>query len=584
MTETTPGRETVQIVEIQQPLCENVFGSSPCTATGAADVKCYNTRATCQDPDNYTLGTPLSLYFGKGLIGEDGLVPYLIPSLVSVSTNPAKLNIAASSPDSQGLGNRAVCKIQFKDHQHTDRRVDPYVSDRSWDPLGEDRGSFWARWIVRNKYRQNVKIKVYDGYVGQSLAQMVSRTYFLQSISGPDSSGRVTIQGKDILAKLEERKAQAPLASPGVLYEDIGRGVTAFEVAGAVISEYPASGTLRIGDEIMKYSARVVSANGIRFTGITRGTDGSVATSHSFDDSVQECLRYTNETPATLVEDLLVTYGKVPAEYIDSANWASEVDENLGLYRLTGLVTEPTSVATLVSEIHQQALIYVFWDERSALIRMRAVRGNEEQPPLLTDALNVLAGTLSFTEKPNERASQVWVYYDQIDYTKSHTEPSAYASTHVLANLESETEDLYGEASIRKIYARWLRTSALAKNTATTIIRRYVDTPSELKLRADAKDRGLWLGDTFRLSHFADVDEFGARRERSWTIVSAEEVVPGETVEYFCTDTTAAGQINYVMTGGAADFPGYDLAPVRNCYIGNAGGVLSSGETSGAIS
>jgi len=61
--ERTVGREPVQIVEIKQPLCQNTFGVAPCTATGTADQKCFNTRATCLDTPNFALGTPLSLFF-----------------------------------------------------------------------------------------------------------------------------------------------------------------------------------------------------------------------------------------------------------------------------------------------------------------------------------------------------------------------------------------------------------------------------------------------------------------------------------------------------------------------------------------
>ena len=151
MTDYPVGREPVQIVEILQPLCENVFGVSPCTATGTADTKCYNTRATCQDTANFALGMPLSLYFTKGHAPSDLLgLDYVFPSLVSVSTSPTRANLAGANIDAKGIGNRAVCTIRFKDFQHTDRIVDPYVSGRSWNPLDADRGSFWSRWLARN--------------------------------------------------------------------------------------------------------------------------------------------------------------------------------------------------------------------------------------------------------------------------------------------------------------------------------------------------------------------------------------------------------------------------------------------------
>lgn len=632
MSETTPGREPVVIVELQQPFCANTFGVAPCTATGTNSQKCYNTRSTCKDTANYTLGTPLSLYFtksamlptlqagqrvvasqGAGHVWDDtdtwddsewwqdgegdpfnasleydpvdtSIPKYLIPSLMSVSTAPTRVNLASSSPDAQGLGNRAVCSITFQDHQHTDRVVDPYVDGRSWDALAKERGTFWGRWIARNKYRQNIVIKIYEGYAGQALSAMKVRTYFLQSITPPDASGRVTIQGKDILARIEERKAQVPPASPGVLYTAITDSATSFEVANAVEADYPATGTLRIGDEVMTYTGRATSTHGITFTGVTRGTDNSTADEHSVDAGAQECRRYEDATIPDVLEELLGTDGGVPSAYLDTADWDAEFSQYLSFYNVTALITEPVSVSELVSELQEQALFYVWWDERDALVKLKAIRGVDAEPPTLTDRDHIIDGSFSITEKPRERASQVWIYYDQDDFTKDAKSPSAYNSQFVIANLESETDELYGEASIRKIYARWLDSDALAQNTASKIITRYVDVPSECKFRLDAKDRGYWVGDTIKISHSRDRDEFGDRRIRQWAIVSAEEVVPGEVVEYVAEDTTLYGRIYYIMDGAAADYPGYDAAPFKNCYIGDASGLLSDGESAGRIS
>lgn len=633
---TSAGREVIQIVEIQQPFCANVFGTSPCTATGGNDTKCYNTRATCRDAENFSLGTPLSIYFAKADflptlrsgqraiyrpssdwiladgIWDDGgvwrdadwwrddadtsfnpdleydavssdLPKYVIPSLVSVSTSPAKVNLASSNASAQGIGNRAVCSVSFIDHQHTDRLVDPYVEGRSWDPLSKARGSFWTRWIARNKYRQNIVIKIYEGYAGQALSEMASRQYFMQSITGPDSSGRVTIQGKDVLAKIEERKAQAPLASPGVLYEEISAAETSIEVANAVEADYNATGTLRIGDEVLTYTARATSANGITFTGVARGTDSTTASAHDFNTGVQQCLRYTSQRPDEIVEDLLLNFAGVPAAYLDTTNWASEALNYLDFYKLSVLLTEPESVSKLISELQEQTLFFIWWDERDALVKMQAIRGYSEDLETLSDDKNILAGSFSLSEMPRERVSQVWVYYDILDPVKSVSQADSYRSQYVLADLQSETDLLYGEASIRKIFARWLGSDALVQNTATRIINRYSEVPTQAKFRVDAKDRGYWIGSVFRLNHYLDVDEFGARRERIWTVVSAQEVVPGETIELIVEDTTLYGKVYFIMADDAADYPGPDNLPAKYAYIGNDDGELSDGEPSARI-
>lgn len=590
MTETTVGREPIQIVEIQQPFCQNTYGVSPCTASGGADVKCYNTRATCQDTANFALGSPLSLFFSRGnvadrLVGDGApFMPHIIPSLVSVSTVPTQINLAAASPDAQGLGTRALCTLVFQDHPHTDRGLDPYVAGRSWDPLDASRGSFWTRWLVRNKYRQNILINVYEGYAGQALADMKKRSYFLQSVSGPDESGRVTIQGKDILARIEERKAQAPAASPGELASALTDVATSFEVAGATTADYAASGTLRIDDEIVTYTSRSTSGSNVLFSGVTRGTDGTVAAEHEAEAVVQQCLRYTDQAVDDVISDLLQTYGGISSAYLDLAGWATEVDTYANAYRLTALITEPTAVSELVSEIQTQALVYVWWNERDAKVKLKVIRGIDAEPDLLTDAGNIIGGSFALKEKPRERISQVTIYYQQSDYVGSPEDQASYLSAYILKDAESETAELYGEPSIRTIYARWLRTAALAQSTATRIIRRYVDTPSQCTFAMDAKDRAYWVGDTMQISHFLDVDQYGSRRVRNWTITSAEEVEPGHLVRYTAEDTTLYGRIHYIMASGAADYPGYASAPFKNCYIGDANGLLSDGQEAGKVS
>lgn len=588
MTDAPVGREPIQLVEILQPLCENVFGSSPCTATGTADTKCYNTRATCQDPANYALGTPLSLFFSSGKVGAQSVsgASYIFPSLVSVSTSPTKVNLAGASRNAKGLGNRAVCTIRFMDHQHSDRVVDPYVDGRSWDPLSRERGSFWSRWIARNKYRTNIQVKVYEGYAGQTLAQMTQRLYIMTSITKQNSAGQVTMQCKDVLTRLEERQAQVPAASPGVLYADIISSVTSFEVANAVEADYEASGTLRIGDELMTYTGRATSTNGIEFTGVTRGTDNTSADDHEFDASVQQCIRYDDAELIDVIVDLLQTRGGLDAAYMADfvAGQPSyeEIENYLSFARVTRVLTEPYGVAELVSDLAEQVQFFIWWDETAQLVRLKAIRGFDEQPDTLTDEANIISGTFSWMDKPKERASQVWVYYGQRDFTESDTNVNNYEYQYVIADLESETDDLYGSASIRKIFGTWVSQGIIAQTTATKLLNKYVDTPTEGKFRVDIKDGDYEIGDTFYLSHYLDVDEFGARRLRPWTVMSREEVVPNEIVEYVVEETGLYGRIYFVMASGSADYDPNDV-PFKSGYIGNTAGVLSDGTTAARI-
>ena len=583
--EATPGRQPVTIVQIDQPFCSNTFGTAPCTATGAAGAECYNTFGTCQDKTNFSRSTK-QLYFSDGsagcrLVGVDA-DKYVIPSLVSVSTSPTKINLSGANPNATGLGNRAVCSITFQDHPDTDRSVDPYVSTRGHDQL--KRGSFWSKWFARNKYRQNILITIYEGYSGQLLSEMMSRKYFLQSVSGPDSSGRVKITGKDILARLEERKSNAPSASPGVLYANISESDMTLDVVGAVLSDYPASGTIRIGSELIKYTSTVLSVDKITFTLSERGSDGSIAATHSQKDAVQECVRYENAKIYDVLQDLLVSWSGIDQAYLNTPAWAVEFDTHLPAYRLTTVISEPTAVSKLVADLQIECQFYAWWDERSALVNVRAIRGVDAGITRLTEESNILENSLSIVEKPEQRASQVWIYHTVRDYTNGINDVNRYKSTEVVANLSSEGINEYGEPSVRKIYSRFLQSSALAFSTATRILNRYSDAPRICEFALDAKDRKIWVGDTVEISHRIDVDETGARKINRWTITSAEEFIAGDKIRYTAEDTTVYGLIRYIMPAGSGDYQGYDVSPDKNCYIGDAAGLLSDGAQAGRIS
>jgi len=451
-----------------------------------------------------------------------------------------------------------------------------------------ERGSFWSKWIHRNKYWNLIRINIYEGYAGQALGAMTVRTYFMDNISGPDSNGNVTIQGKDILARIEERKAQAPAVSQGVLYADIDESTTSIEVANAVEADYDASGVIRIGDELISYSARATSTYGITFTASLRGYKNTVSAAHEFDDEVQQCVEYSGVSVDTVLEDLLSTYGGIDTGFLNLTDWATEAANYHSAVRLRTVIAEPTSVAKLVSEILLQVGGYMWWGERTRLVEYRAVRGIGETVDRIDDESNILPG-FSIKRMPRQRISQCWFYYNVRSYVDDLEKPSNFNNSTIVANLESEADDLYGEPSIRKIFSRWLLTAAGANTTASRLVARYTDVPREATFSMDAKDRAYWTGDIIEISHRLDVDEFGNRNIARWTITSAEEIVPGEIVRYVAEDTTLYGITYFVQGTGAAD---YDLDPTSIgptastgalAYIGNSAGLLSDGTPSAKI-
>jgi len=338
---------------------------------------------------------------------------------------------------------------------------------------------------------------------------------------------------------------------------------------------------VRVDDEVMTYTGRATSGAGtINITGATRGSDGTTAAGHAQDKTVQECLRYTAEPVTDIVYDLLNNWGGIAAGNIDNAGtFADEASRHLAAYNLTALITQPVGVDQLLSELQAQVGFFIWWDERVSLVKLRAIRGLEVTPQLLTDSNHIIEGSVAFTDLPRSRVSQLWFYYN-LNSPVVDLSAKNFATVKIVADLGSESADQYGEQSIRKIFSRWIQSGALAFTSAFKIVNRYSTVPQQVSFALDAKDRALWTGDAIFISHYLDVDELGARRIQQWVIISAEENIAGEMVQYTAENTELYGRIYEWMASDAADYPGAATAVFGDAYWGDASGLLSDGARS----
>jgi len=574
-------REPITIVRIDQPVCAHTFGAAPCAASGVA---CYATRATCRDAAAYASGSGdvVSLYFGKAGEGRPSDAIHLMPFLSAVSTAPAKINLSGADRNANPLGTRGSATIRFIDAPHTDRVVDPYRSTRDHDPLS--RGTFWSKWVPRNKYAKvGALVWIYHGYAGDALVDMVARAYVCESI---DFTGGASISMKcrDMLIKASDIAAQVPRLSPGSLFADVAEGALSIEVAEAVPTDYPATGTLRIGSEVMTYTSVVLNGSGrLDFTISARASDNTEPASHKAGDQVQECFRFDNEPIDDALERLFLGYTTIASEYLDLPGWEVEEADHLSAYRLEGLVTAPMAMKELLGEIAEQCQIFLWWDERAQLVKMRAVRAVTEPPRVLDEHRHILEDSVSIKEKPQERASQVWIYFDQIDPTGTLKAVENYRRVQADTRLDLEAPELYGEPAIRKIYARFLRTRAVALQTVSRILTRYQDVPIEAKFAVDAKDAGIEVGDMVRLNHFLFQDEAGAYSVRPWIVTSVEEAVPGERIVFTAEDASLSGVISVVMADGSPDWVGDGSDQFDGAWISDALGLMPDGSPGATI-
>lgn len=409
---------------------------------------------------------------------------YAISSINNVSLSPALISLGET------LGQRAKLTVSLTDHLHSFKGEDPGA------------GTFFGKW--RGRYGTKLRgraIRIIQGVLGQSIDEMDTRHYLIESTDGPTPSAVYTIQGQDVLKLADDDRSQAPIVSNGSLAGSINAATTAAALSPTGIGnlEYPASGWVCIGGKEVCSFTRVADA-----LTIARGAFGSTAQAHNAGDRVQLVLRYPGNDIADVIYDLMTTYAMVPTSYINLTEWQAETAANLNvIYAAT--ITETTSVQKLLNEIIQQAALAVWWDDRAQKIRLQVLREISTDTDTFTED-RIIAGSMSVKEQPDKRISQIWTYYGQRDPTDGGAKEDGFRAA--LATVDLETEDEYGTPMVVKIQARWIETLSAAERLGQIQISRFRDPPRNFSF-AIAFDEDVALATGYQLEWWANQDEDG---------------------------------------------------------------------------
>ncbi len=554
-----PGREPFTVVSIDQDLCSRVYSIAPCEAAlGVTGTdKCFNTRPTCQDPENYEVAAePLELLFGKpdsGITFINGL--RVFPSLMSITTSPTRVNVGGRKLKEGSLGKRSTVVATLQDLPSSDLAVDPYVAERTYDPL--ERSTFWAKFLARNKFFIGRPMRVIEGYVGDDPANFRRRNYIIDKIEGPDSSGKVTIRGSDILRLADNDQALAPELSVGELEFAIAIGeTTSLVVIGAgVAADYPLTGgILRIGDEVLTYdSALVINPNKIVMSTLVRGVRGTAAAAQEIGATVQLCLDIVKTEAFLVMFNLLKDFGGIDVANLPLAAWTAEVEKWARGFTVTRLLTEPIGVLELVGELCEQALFYIWWDEVAELVQLRAVR-----PPLpdelveLSEDFNLLQGSTSLKIRPEERITEVWINYLLRNPVLDPTKRNNYERTRLRIDPTAASPQEYGTRKRYELFSQWLETEAQISPLGFRILSRYRDPLRYLTITLDWKDHEkLTYGTVTDIKYRGFVDVLGQPETVRFEVISKKETMPGERVQYELQESLFSSRYGYIMVNTA---------------------------------
>ena len=522
--------ERISYVEIDLTRCALEYGVAPCTAsiptTGAE--KCFNCLATCQDRDTYlepsnnaqeTVTSRHSTASGTLPIDIDA-----IPDLAAVSIRPAQLDLGES------IGVRASVTLTFKDARYPDTgpEGDRYLSDRNYDPFTQ--GSYWGKFRARYPFTQGADIRLIRGSSDQSLAQMETRHFIVDNVSGPDSKGTFTIVCKDALKLADSKRAQSPVLSQGELSATLPiSGPSAITLLPAGIgASYPDGGYLNIGGEEIIAFSNLAGTDTFQISG--RGSFNTTAQEHDAGSRVQLCNNYEATDSlrvSDIIKDLLVTYAQVPSEYIPIGDWNNE-DDTYIKRTYSAIIPEPESVTSLVNELLQQTASTIWWDDVNKLMQFRVLKDVSTDAALYDDNL-ILADSFSAKDQNSKRVSQVWTYFGQINPLENLTDRKNYSRTQ--ANIDPESEaNFEGVPSIRRIFSRWITAESrpTAENLNLTILSRY-STPPRLVSYALQRDVNLTVP---QLS-----GGYNVRNRNTQTATGAAEIVPIQVTQLKSSDT-----------------------------------------------
>lgn len=541
------GKRPWQWIELEVDRCINTYGAAPCLAalgvTGA--VKCMNSWVTCQDQANYRAApfwvrlaepnadAPREFDFGE----DDGLQVFL-PLLQSISFSPGLPN------PGETLGQRSSVAVRIGDAPHHDRGIDKYIAERGYDAM--TRSTFMRKLKTRFPHYVGRRLRWYQGYITDetSFSNFRRREFIIEKFEGPDADGRTQVQAKDVLKLLDDDRAQAPLKSTGTLLSAmaVGAAPTTVDVVTSNLTEYDlAPGTtvdyFRIGEEIFTYTGTSIVSGNVRLSGVSRTAPSPYTTTkqdHSAGDLVQRCLYLAGTVPDVLYA-LFTEFGGVDSTLIPKGDWDAEADLWQSGDLIQRLIAEPEGVKSLVDEVISQTLTWGVWyDDLDGLIHFRAIHPPDvgEVVATLTDAANLVAGSVTLVDKPDDVVNEVQVLYGQIDPVVQKDRIDNYRGGFVAIDADSQSANELGQRRIKRIFARWQPSanSSVVQRHAQRTLKARTKNLFEIQFQLERKDENIATAQFCDMTTIYLIDAFGLPVTTRIQVLRANAA--GEVVSY----------------------------------------------------
>ncbi len=508
------------------------------------------------------IGEPFTEYHCDG---QTPLGQAFMQTITKVDTSAVQMAIAS------GLGYRVTAKLKMQDFSH-----------------GAN-GTFFGKLIGANDYYLDRKLTIYTGFydgVTFDWANFEASLFFIKKISGPDSSGVFTVEGKDPLTMLDGDQASVPYPTDGALTGVFAVGTlgvlditdnTGFRVAG---------GVCRIGGELVRYSALV---GGGAISVSERGAFGSEDVEHESGENVKDSYYFEDAKSVDVIRSLIETYTPIDDQaYIPDTEWNTERDDNLSGELVTGVITDSTPVKNIIESICAQTYTSMWWNPEEQKIKLKAIGPSSTPVMTLTDDGSILQGAQKPVRDSAQLITQVRVYFEAIDYSASSTDKSNLRQTYIDLSPTAESAAGVGKAIIKRIYANYLPDSGLASASkmASRYLLQYKKGLTSFKFKLDVKDSQLNVGDSVTLDSALFQDSDGVNVLTDF-IVTEKDRDSGTIYSYKIIATGFLVGARYARVGpdGGADYALASTFERENYgYICGNDGLMSDGSAGYLIS
>lgn len=190
----------VVVLEVDRDTCLNSYGVAPCTAAAGVGGECYYAYGSCQDKANYARGVVTDRFCSTGMpvpVGET-----IRPYIDNLNSTPTEI------VPGKGLAMRGETSLTLIDEVCADHLDDRHYATRP----AAAAGTFWGRYLARNKHLVGRPARVRRGYLTTPFdwATFQTELYVITGVSGPDGSGKIRMKLHDQTKLLDAVKIPVP--------------------------------------------------------------------------------------------------------------------------------------------------------------------------------------------------------------------------------------------------------------------------------------------------------------------------------------------------------------------------------------